>query len=199
MVSQYTQASEFNKVIEPVNIDLLQQSLATKQAQIDRGYSVVQDELDKYTQYDIYRPQDREYLQNKINDTVKNLNSMSGIDLSDVKSIYKIKGIAGQLANDDQIVNARLSTARIRKEDAVMDAVATNPKLMDKYNVGNAAYYSEQKQRYLNGELNSFNEKFMLDTTKGKIQEFLKSIPPTQWQDIKDHGFTVVNNTQKSL
>jgi len=173
MANQYTKPSEYNPVIAPVDINLLQQSLATKQNQIDKGYTIIQDELDKYTQFDIYRPEDREYLKQKLDEKVKGINQMSGIELSDVKSIYKLKSMAGELANDEKIVNARMSTARIRKEDQVADAIATNPKLLKYYNVANQTYYNETKQRYLNGEI-EFPIKYplILDTITINKEDF---------------------------
>lgn len=199
MANQYSRPSEYNAVVAPVDLNLLQQSLATKQKQIDTGYSIVQDELDKYNQFDIYRPEDREYLKQKLDEKVKGLNQMSGIDLSNVQSIYKIKAMAGDLANDEKIVNARMSTARIRKEDQVADAVATNPKLIKYNDEGNQAWYNQAKRDYLEGKTDSFNEKFLLNTTTEKFKEAFKTLTPKQWQELADHNYTIINNTTKTL
>ena len=67
MASQYSILRNYGKYVSPYNMDVMMQGMGYMQQKIDTNRQAINEYADYIINSDIIKPQDREYLQNRLN------------------------------------------------------------------------------------------------------------------------------------
>jgi hypothetical protein len=97
-----------------VDLNLYAGTLDYKQQQYNQGVARVQGSIDQVAGLDIMHPLAKEYLQSKLSDMSSKLNTMAGGDFSNQSLVGQAMSLAPQIAKDEKIQNALISTQQIR-------------------------------------------------------------------------------------
>jgi hypothetical protein len=103
---------QFNPYIQQLPVDAMVAVGMQKQQQYDQGIQRIQSEIDRVAGLEIVRPQDREYLQSKLNDLGSKLRTVAAGDFSNFQLVNSVAGMAGKVAKDENVINAVQSTAQ---------------------------------------------------------------------------------------
>jgi hypothetical protein len=139
----------FNPYIQQVPVDKMLAVGMQKQQQYDQGIQRIQSEIDRVAGLDVYRPQDREHLQSKLNDLGSKLRTVAAGDFSNFQLVNSVAGMAGKVAKDPLVLAAVQSTATIRKNGQVMEDARQKGELTP----DNEKYYNKYLDKYLQSGL----------------------------------------------
>lgn len=106
---------QFNPYIQQLPVEAMVAVGMQKQQQYDQGIQRIQSEIDRVAGLEIVRPQDREYLQSKLNDLGSKLRTVAAGDFSNFQLVNSVAGMAGKVAKDENVINAVQSTAQRKK------------------------------------------------------------------------------------
>lgn len=106
---------QFNPYIQQLPVEAMVSVGMQKQQQYDQGIQRIQSQIDRVAGLDIARPQDKEYLQSKLNQLGTKLRTVAAGDFSNYQLVNSTAGMAASVAKDKTVVNAVGSTQRYRK------------------------------------------------------------------------------------
>lgn len=188
-VSRFNQPINYNKYVAPFDLGIFSQVMTTKQAKFDAGVAQVQGGINAVSNLDLYASEDKNYLNQKLNEVVSGVQSLGGQDLSDSSVVNKLSGIVGSVGADRRIIDARTDTVKIRNlesEQAARHKAVMEGKKGVRESVANEFVENLGKQKYLEakkqdpnarytGPLQAFsafdNYKFMQDSIKMMVPE----------------------------
>jgi len=165
-ISPSAQQSQF---ISGIPLDLVIQVGSMKQAQYNQAVQNTQSMLDYYGQQDIIRPEDKDIINNKLNDTVNNLNTFSDLDLSDPRVQSQLSGITSKAFNDSDITSRIVNNRKARQFlNTIEDTKKNHP---EQYNSANEADAMDQFNKWYNDPTNNkFDATYTPYTDIQKIQ-----------------------------
>ena len=176
-----------------INLPLIQSVLAAKQGQYDTNKAKIQSGLEQLSQLQVLRPQDKEYIQAKMQDITTKINNYGENDLSQSFVADDMFGMIKSAARDPFILSAIENTTKLSK---VNTEIAEKKKKGDgSYNDLNYTYMLEEAgvSDYMSGKRNDignlqYND--YVDLTKVHLDK-LKVI-----KDLKGKRFieTIDNN-----
>lgn len=137
MASQYSILRNYGKYVSPYNIDVMMQGMGYMQQKIDTNRQAINEYADYIINSDIIKPQDREYLQNRLNGLIQDVNNV--YRKSNLASDGIARSIQARLgeALDTRVLNAIAGTREIRTfSEKMEDMKLNNPKM---YNLINEA------------------------------------------------------------
>lgn len=146
MANYLSTPQTFQPPIATYSFDIIGKALQYKQQAADVNQAKVQAEIDKYTQVDLARDVDKQYLAGRLNTLVSHINSLEGADMSSQNVTNILQGHISQ-AIDDNIITAAASTKNLRTLQSDIDNVKT--KSPDKYNPLNEAFSMRGAQAWL--------------------------------------------------
>lgn len=97
-----------------VDLNLYSNVLQYKQNQYDTGVQRVQGAIDSVAGLEVYRPQDKQYLQNKLGDMTSQIQSMAGADFSNSSIVAQASSLAPKIARDSVVQNALIGTQGVK-------------------------------------------------------------------------------------
>ncbi len=112
-----------NEYVQPFNLDLFGKVMQYKQSQYDAGAAAIQGDFGSISKLPIMGNAPKQYLSQKINETLTEVNSMGGTDFSDATVVNQIRGQIGRITNDPIIENAIQSSAKIQKRQAAWEKI----------------------------------------------------------------------------
>lgn len=186
--------------VPPVDINLLAKVDSYKQGLFDTNYEKIQNQINQESTLDVMKGEDRDYLNNKINNLVNNLNGLGGVDLGDYNVSNQIESYASDIYKDDNVLNAISSTKRIRTLQQSYDNMRTNPKLSKYYSDANYTLDMENVQNYLNdGQVGStYNGNSSAtpyyDYNK-EFQDSFKNLVANKYSQITPDGYYINKQT----
>jgi hypothetical protein len=136
----------FNPYIQQVPVDKMLAVGMQKQQQYDQGIQRIQSEIDRVAGLDVYRDQDRQHLQSKLNDLGSKLRTVAAGDFSNFQLVNSVAGMAGKVAKDPIVLAAVQSTANIRKNNQIMEEARQKGELTP----DNEFNYSKKLNSYIN-------------------------------------------------
>lgn len=149
MASFTDQISTFNPYIQQLPTEAMVQVGMQKQAQYNQGVQKVQGYIDNVAGMDVLRPQDKEYMQSKLNELGNNLKSVAAGDFSNQQLVNSVGGMATNIVKDPIIKAATYSASLDKKNLAQMEADRKEGKLASQdewlYNKQRNAYLSNDK------------------------------------------------------
>lgn len=115
MASFSDQISQFNPYIQQLPVDAMVKVGMYKQQQYDQGIQKIQSYVDNIAGMDVYRPQDKAYLQSKLNDLGSRLKTVAAGDFSNQQLVNSVGGMATSIVKDERVLKDVSSTASYKK------------------------------------------------------------------------------------
>jgi hypothetical protein len=149
MASFTDQISQFNPYIQELPVQEMVQVGMHKQAQYDQGVQKIQNYIDRVGGVELYRPQDRQLLQSKLNELGSKLKTVAAGDFSNQQLVNSVAGMTGQIIKDEDVRNAVSSTQQykkaIKEREEYLKAGKTSP--------SNDMLLREKTEKWFNGDL----------------------------------------------
>lgn len=139
MASQYSILRNYGKYVSPYNMDVMMQGMGYMQQKIDTNRQAINEYADYIINSDIIKPQDREYLQNRLNGLIQDVNNV--YRKSNLASDGIARSIQARLgeALDTRVLNAIAGTREIRAfSEKMEDMELNNPKMYSPINEAEA-------------------------------------------------------------
>jgi hypothetical protein len=139
MASQYSILRNYGKYVSPYNMDVMMQGMGYMQQKIDTNRQAINEYADYIINSDIIKPQDREYLQNRLNGLIQDVNNV--YRKSNLASDGVARSIQARLgeALDTRVLNAIAGTREIRSfSEKMEDMKLNNPKMYSPINEAEA-------------------------------------------------------------
>lgn len=130
MASQYSILRNYGKYVSPYNMDVMMQGMGYMQQKIDTNRQAINEYADYIINSDIIKPQDREYLQNRLNGLIQDVNNV--YRKSNLASDGIARSIQARLgeALDTRVLNAIAGTREIRAfSEKMEDMKLNNPEM----------------------------------------------------------------------
>lgn len=137
---------QFNPYIQQLPVEAMVTVGMEKQQRYDQGLQRIQSQIDQVAGLSIVRPQDKEYLQSKLNDLGSKLKSVAAGDFSNYQLVNSVAGMAGSVAKDANIISAVQSTAQRR---ALQEKIQKDTDA-GKYNPANNYLFNQTDQEWFN-------------------------------------------------
>ncbi len=137
---------QFNPYIQQLPVEAMVAVGMEKQQRYDQGLQRIQSQIDQVAGLSIYRPQDRQYLQSKLNELGTKLKTVAAGDFSNYQLVNSVAGMAGNVAKDPTIISSVQSTAQRKavQEKIQKDIDSGN------YNPANSYLYNLSDDEWLN-------------------------------------------------
>lgn len=137
---------QFNPYIQQLPVEAMVRVGMEKQQRYDQGLQRIQTQIDQVAGLAISRPQDREYLQSKLNDLGSKLKTVAAGDFSSYQLVNSVAGMASSVAKDANIISSVQSTAQ-RK--ALQERIQKDTDA-GKYNPANNYLFNLTDQEWFN-------------------------------------------------
>ena len=174
MASYLDNIPTFNEYVEQRPQDEMLKVGLFKQQRYEEGIQKIQNSIDNIAGLDVVRPQDKEYLQSKLNALGGQLSSIAASDFSNFQLVNTVDGMTKQLVNDPVILNAVGSAAKYREQLESQQKINAD----GKGSQSNDLFFSKQVQSWFDGDLDaSFNAIYRpyVDYSK-QAQEIVKGL-----------------------
>lgn len=109
--------ARFNPVTSSINHKYIDSTLKEKQGNIDMNYGFMSETVDKVLGQDLYHEEDREYLKNKVAETLNTMSNSDNINFDSNKARYSIQDGLNN-AIDNEILTQIGNTRKIRAFNA---------------------------------------------------------------------------------
>ena len=149
MASFTDQIPKFNPYIQQLPVEAMVQVGMEKQKRYDEGVQKIQSQIDNIAGLEVLRPQDKAYLQSRLNELGNNLRTVAAGDFSNFQLVNSVGGMVTQIGKDKIVQAAVQSAARDKQQLAVMEEDRKKGTLTP----DNETYYKKQKNAYLNAGL----------------------------------------------
>ena len=146
MASWTDRIPTFNPYVEQQPVDAMLKVGMYKQQKYEEGVQKIQTAIDNVAGLDIASELDKKYLQSKLNGLGNNLNIVAGADFSNFQLVNSVNGMTKEIVKDQYVQNAVSSTARIRKNQRILEA----DEKAGKSSVQNRAKFEEGVGQYIN-------------------------------------------------
>lgn len=146
MASFTDQLLTFNPFVPTLPVDAMVQVGMQKQQKYEENVQKIQTEIDNIAGLDISRPQDKAYLQSKLNELGNNLNSVAAGDFSNFQLVNSVSGMTKQIVKDPTITNAISSTAWYKKQKSLIESLRKE----GKSSTQNEAWFNEDVNKWFN-------------------------------------------------
>lgn len=165
MANAFSVPQSFGSYIDPINTNLVNTVLASKQTRYDHNLAKIDETLKQFTNLPLAREKDKLYLKSRLDNVLSTVNSVQKLDLSDNNLTRQIEQSIGT-AIDDEVLKQVSNTQAIQKfEQTVAEKRAKNPELYDDRN-----YTIAKKRAGVNEYLAGTNSKGEEVNSIGKLQ-----------------------------
>lgn len=185
---------EYPDYISPFPADELIKLAVKKQEMYDEGRSLVQKQIDTYSQIrgELVKDQDKEYFDKSMASLVKSINSSAGLDFSNKANVQAVLNVGKPFERDSNLINAVQSSknySKMMEEYKKLDPKFKSPSndhayfkgiksWMDDPNVGASLGYSQYKP-YADGVVKKWGE--LEKELKPDIQTVYEQSPDGRW------------------
>jgi hypothetical protein len=185
---------EYPDYISPFPADELIKLAVKKQEMYDEGRSLVQKQIDTYSQIrsELVKDQDKEYFDKSMSSLVKSINGSAGLDFSNKSNVQAVLNIGKPFENDSNLTKAVQSSknySKMMEEYKKLDPKFKSPSndhayfkgiksWMDDPNVGSSLGYSQYKP-YADGVVKKWGE--LEKELKPDIQTVYEQSPDGRW------------------
>lgn len=133
--------------ISSVPLDLIMRVGIHKQEKYDKNKAALQENLDKFSQYPIIKPEDREVIGTKLKELTESINTYSGRDLSDSNVFSEINSLADNLYNDPDVLNRISSNKKYVENVEIINEIKR--KHPEQYSYTNEKVFKDQANKWL--------------------------------------------------
>jgi hypothetical protein len=127
---------KYNPYISQLPVELMTKVGMAKQQQYEQGIQKIQSTIDNVAGLDVYKDEDKQYLQSRLNQLGNDLKWVGASDFSDFQLVNSVNGMTNQIAKDENILTAVQSTQFLRKqlremEKAISEGKASQSNIYD--------------------------------------------------------------------
>jgi len=140
---------QFNPYIQQLPVEAMVTVGMEKQQRYDQGLQRIQSQIDQVAGLDIYRPEDKQLLQSKLNELGSKLKTVAAGDFSNYQLVNSVAGMAGTVMKDPTILAAVQSTQNIKNNEKIMEEARQKNELTP----DNEEYYRKKLSAYENSGL----------------------------------------------
>lgn len=133
-------ASKIYDAPDPIletDLELLAKVNTFQQDKFNEGAKNLQNEVDNWSMLaDVAKPQDKDYINGKLNNLVSGINNLGGVNLADPNNVNSLKALGYNLYGDNTVMNAVVTTKKLRgfMSDAQAKLSGKNAKDFDSVN-----------------------------------------------------------------
>ena len=182
---------QFSPYVQTIPVEAMAKVGMYKQQRYDQGVEKIQKSIDNIAGLDIVRPEDKQYLQSKLNALGSQLSSVAGGDFSNFSLVNSVNGMTNQIVKDPGVMNAVSNTARYKKDLAVIEKHQQE----GKWSPSNQAAFKKGVNNWFNGGQDasySANTSPYVDVTKDAT-DIIKAL------GVKETGRDVAFNEKGQL
>ena len=174
MASYKDQNITFSPYVQTIPVEEMAKVGMFKQERYDQGVQKIQQSIDNIAGLDIVRPEDKLYLQSKLNALGGQLSTVAGGDFSNFQMVNSVNGMTNQIVKDPRVMRDVASSSAYRK------ALETQKKIKGegKGSASNDMLFNESVNAWMNGgEDASFNSTYRpYADYETKKREIVKSL-----------------------
>lgn len=149
MASYTDRIPKFTPYISQLPVEAMVQVGMEKQRRYDEGVQKIQSQIDNIAGLEVLRPQDKAYLQSRLNELGNNLRTVAAGDFSNFQLVNSVGGMVTQIGKDKIVQAAVQSAARDKQQMTIMEEERKKGTLTP----DNETFYKKQKNAYLNSGL----------------------------------------------
>ena len=135
---------EFKPYVQQLPVEMMVAVGMEKQKRYEDGISKLQTQINNVAGIELLRPQDKAYLQSKLNELGNNLRGVAAGDFSDFQLVNSVGGMIGQIGKDRIIQAGIQSTAWDKQQRSLMEEDRKKGTLAPE----NEANYSKKLRSY---------------------------------------------------
>jgi hypothetical protein len=183
---------QFNPYIQQLPVEAMVAVGMEKQKRYDEGVQKIQQTIDQVAGLDIYRTEDKQHLQSKLDQLTSKLRTFAAADFSNYQLTNSVAGMATKVAKDPIVLAAVQSTAVIKNNSKVIEDAREKGTLTPQ----NETHYNKQLQKYLQSGLTGedgkpikFNGKYVPYFDQFKYaKEVFDAVKPDEmtWDQVFD-------------
>ena len=166
----------FNPYVQQLPVEAMVGVGTELQRRYDEGVQKIQSSIDRVAGLDIMKDKHKSYLQSKLNDLGTRLRTVAAGDFSNYQLTNHVAGMASSVGKDPVIINAVVSTQRIRKGQSDIETARKE----GKSSVVNESYWNYEVNEWLKDDNleKSFDGSYIpyKDIDK-KLRDIAKEIP----------------------
>lgn len=188
MASYLDEIPKFREYVPQLPVQAMAQVGMYKQQKYEENVTKIQKQIDDVAGLDIYKDTDRAYLQSKLDELGSNLRTFAAGDFSNFQLVNSVSGMTKQIAKDSTVQTAVASTAKLRKEQAVLEDLRKRGKSsanreFDFYNSINEWANDGKVGSAFNGQM-----KEHIDVNK-KVLDVIQKLHPNV--NVQDHPYVI--------
>jgi hypothetical protein len=147
MASYKDQNITFSPYVQTIPVEEMAKVGMFKQERYDQGVQKIQQNIDNIAGLDIVRPEDKKYLESKLNALGSQLSTVAGGDFSNFQLVNSVNGMTNQIVKDPRVMRDVASSSAYRK------ALETQEKVKGegKGSASNDFIFNEQVNAWMNG------------------------------------------------
>ena len=147
MASYKDQNITFSPYVQTIPVEEMAKVGMFKQERYDQGVQKIQQSIDNIAGLDIVRPEDKLYLQSKLNALGGQLSTVAGGDFSNFQMVNSVNGMTNQIVKDPRVMRDVASSSAYRK------ALETQEKVKGegKGSASNDFIFNESVDAWMNG------------------------------------------------
>jgi len=138
---------QFSPYVQTLPVEAMAKVGMYKQQRYDQGVQKIQQSIDNIAGLDIVRPEDKQYLQSKLNQLGSQLSMVAGGDFSNFALVNSVNGMTNQIAKDPSVTRAVSNTARYKKDLATIDKLNSE----GKWAPSNQTAFQKDVNKWFNG------------------------------------------------
>ncbi|NBW37715.1 MAG: hypothetical protein EBR30_22385 [Cytophagia bacterium] len=140
---------QFNPYIQQLPVEAMVAVGMEKQQRYDQGVQRIQSQIDQVAGLDVYRPEDKQHLQSKLNEIGSKLKTVAAADFSNYQLVNSVAGMTSSIVKDPVILAALQSTQNIKNNEKTIEEARQKGELTP----DNLDFYNKKLDAYQNSGL----------------------------------------------
>jgi len=165
---------QFSPYVQTTPVEAMAKVGMYRQERYEQGVQKIQQSIDNIAGLDIVRPEDKQYLQSKLNQLGSQLSMVAGGDFSNFSLVNSVNGMTNQIVKDPRVMKDVTSSAAYKK------ALENKEKIIQegKGSASNDFIFNEQVNAWMTGgEDASFNATYRrYSDYEAKKREIIKTL-----------------------
>lgn len=137
---------KFNPYVQQLPVEAMAKVGQYKQERYDKGVEKIQQSIDNIAGLEIAKPEDKQYLQSKLNALGSQLSNVAGGDFSNFALVNSVNGMTNQISKDPKVIGAVSDTAKYKKDVAAVEKL----QLEGKWAPSNDAKFKQNVSKWFN-------------------------------------------------
>ncbi len=150
MISYLSKSLLSNPYVPPVSIDLMAKVLSFRETNFKQNAAKIQQSLDTVSSTDLIKDEDKQYLNQKLNNLTNSLDNLGGVDLGDINVANSLNQSVSNIYSDNDLLESISSTQRARKLQSSYEKLQSDPKLRNSFATQNMTYDMQSLNAWVN-------------------------------------------------